>query len=371
MLNRFGLGTGLTATPTLMMAVSITIVAVSLAAPHAPLFWLVVFLKIAEGTVRNSLGKPALMVAYRPLPPQRRDRAQMVIETAIEPISTGLTGVILLLVNFILAGATPAQKAAGTGLLLLATAGGWFAMGWLLRHEYIKVVMAALSRGTLRAAVLSLDEHTIVMLTKRLQSSHAREVIYLLRVMQENTTTARLTFVMFGLLDHPDPDVRAAVLGQIEAMRLWLFLPALTERLEREAVPRVRAAQLLALAAGGDVDVLDRISPSLEDPDPLMRRSALAGLLKYGGVPGVLQAGQRLLALLQAPKPADRIMAAELVGDVGILSFSHTLRQLLADPDDGVRIAAIGAAGALRHSRLWPEVARHLALPYFWPRRAP
>ena len=70
-----------------------------------PLFWLVVFLKIAEGTVRNSLGKPALMVAYRPLPAQRRDRAQMVIETAIEPISTGLTGAILLLVNFVLAGA--------------------------------------------------------------------------------------------------------------------------------------------------------------------------------------------------------------------------------------------------------------------------
>jgi ATP:ADP antiporter, AAA family len=366
LLNRFGLGTGLTATPTLMMAGSVTIVAVSLAAPQASLFWLVVFLKIAEGTVRNSLGKPALMVAYRPLPPQRRDRAQMVIETAIEPISTGLTGVILLLVNFILAGSTPAQKAAGTGLLLLATAGGWFAMGWLLRHEYTKVVMAALSRGTLRAAVLSLDEPTLVMLTKRLRSSHAREVIYLLRVMQENTTPARLTFVMFGLLDHPDPDVRAAVLGQIEAMRLSLFLPALTERLEREAVPHVRAAQLLALAAGGDVDVLDRISPSLQDPDPLMRRSALAGLLKYGGVPGVLQAGERLLALLQAPKPADRIMAAELVGDVGILSFSHTLRQLLADPDPGVRVAAIGAAGTLRHARLWPELARHLALPQFW-----
>ena len=58
-LSRFGLGAGLAATPALMMAGSVSLITVSLALPHLRLFWLVVFLKIAEGTARNSLSKPA------------------------------------------------------------------------------------------------------------------------------------------------------------------------------------------------------------------------------------------------------------------------------------------------------------------------
>src|SRR5262249_33138272 len=127
-----------------------------------------------------------------------------------------------------------------------------------------------------------------------------------------------------------------------------------------------RAAQLLVCAAGGDTSAIEQLLPSLTDSDPVMRRSALAGLLKYGRVPGVLRAGERVLALVQSPEAADRAMAAAVVGDAGIPNFHQVLSELMDDPDDGVRLAALRAAGALKHLRLWPQVVRHLALNRFW-----
>jgi ATP:ADP antiporter, AAA family len=347
LLSRFGLGAGLAATPALMMAGSVSLVTISLALPQLRLFWLVVFLKIAEGTARNSLSKPAVMMAYRPLAPQRRDRAQMLIETAIEPISIGLTGAILLVLNFTLAGASPAQKLIAAGSLMLTASCSWLAMGRMMRREYTNVVMKALRRGSLRAEVLTLDDAATALLTSQLHSTQPREVIYLLKVMQENMEPAKFATLLPGLLDHPESDVRAAVVGRMEQLRLPSFRPALEEQLERERAPLVHASILRALAAGGYSDMIGRLSPLLLDPSPAIRTSALAGLLKYGGAAGVQQTIAQLAALVEASDPEERIMAAGLLRDVASESLYQSLRPLLTDANISVSGGGAGGCGAV------------------------
>jgi len=370
LLSRFGLGAGLAATPALMMAGSVSLVTVSVALPYLPLFWLVVFLKIAEGTARNSLFKPATMMAYRPLAPQRRDRAQMVIETAIEPVSVGLTGAILLVLNFTLAGAPAGQKAIAAGSLMLATSCGWMAMGRLVRLGYLNVVMKALRRGSLRAEVLTLDDAAIALLSNQLRLTHPREALYLLKVMQENMEPARFAALLPGQLDHPEPDVRAAVARRMEQLRLHSFRPALEEQLENESAPMVCASILCALGSTGDPAMIRRLSPFLHDPSLAIRVSALAGLLKYGPEAEAQRTREQLAALVEASDPEERLMAARLLRDVASEGLYRSLRPLLVDANLSVRAAAMEAAGQLNNAALWPEIAEQLAVPQMWQHAA-
>ena len=73
----------------------------------------------------------------------------MAIETAIEPISVGLTGAILLVLNFTLGGAPPAQKVVAAGSLMLIASCSWLAVARWLRREYTNVVVKALRRAAL------------------------------------------------------------------------------------------------------------------------------------------------------------------------------------------------------------------------------
>jgi HEAT repeat protein len=370
LLSRFGLGAGLAATPALMMAGSVSLVAVSLALPNLSLFWLVVFLKIAEGTARNSLFKPATMMAYRPLAPQRRDRAQMLIETAIEPISVGLTGAILLVLNFTLAGAPPGHKAIAAGGLMLATSCAWMAMGRLLRLGYMDVVMKALRRGSLRGEVLTLDDAASALLTNQLRFTQPREALYLLKVMHENMEPARFAPLLPGQLGHPEPDVRAAVARCMEQLRLHSFRPALEKQLENESAPMVRVSILCALGSTGDPATIRSLSPLLHDPSLAIRVSALGGLLKYGGDAEAPRTREQLAALVEASDPEERLMAAGLLRDVASAGLYRSLRPLLEDANISVRAVAMEAAGQLKDAALWPEIAEQLAVPQIWQHAA-
>lgn len=367
LLARFGLGTALSATPTLVVVAAVGMVVAALLGPSAGLlFWPVIGLKITERTFWNTMGKPAILVAYRPLTQKRRDRAQLFIETIVEPVSTGLAGAILLLLANLLGGLSPGARSAGVAVFLTLTASAWLFMARRLRTAYTGVVVTALRRGTLHSVVVRLDAATIADLGRWLRNSKAADTIYILGVMEESLDRARFTLALEGLLDHPDPEVRADVLARVERLAIERLAGPISAALDRETSPRVRAALLRALAALGEAGMLERITPFLDDADPLLRRSALVALLKYNGVAGVLAAGNRLLQLMGSKEATDRRIAAEVVGEVGVHAFYHPLRALLADADPEVRGAAIRAAGALAHPRLWPDLVADLARPILW-----
>lgn len=86
----------------------------------------------------------------------------------------------------------------------------------------------------------------------------------------------------------------------------------------------------------------------------------MIGLLRSGGVDGILVAGERLLRLEKSAAAEDRIAAARILGEVGNRGFYRHLRPLLADEDVDVRRAALGAAGKIGSARLWPNVLASL-----------
>ena len=57
----------------------------------------------------------------------------------------------------------------------------------------------------------------------------------------------------------------------------------------------------------------------------MFRKGTMTGLLRGGGIEGVLVAGQRLLQLINSSNPTDRVFAAKTLQQVGIASFYSPL----------------------------------------------
>ncbi len=127
-LGRRGLGPALAGPPATVSGLALA--AVALHPMAVSLLVATVALQMAEGIVRNGFGKPAFMAAQRPLPTPTRDQTLLLIETAVEPATTGLAGLALLLL--------PVQALAGTALLLLPVPGAavWLFFARNLNRSY-------------------------------------------------------------------------------------------------------------------------------------------------------------------------------------------------------------------------------------------
>lgn len=93
-----------------------------------------ILLKIIDGAVRLGLGKPAFMAAQRPMPAIARERTLLLIETAVEPATTGAAGAALLWM--------PTAILSGGALLLLPVpiAAAWLASAIALDRSYRRLL---------------------------------------------------------------------------------------------------------------------------------------------------------------------------------------------------------------------------------------
>ena len=167
---------------------------------------------------------------------------------------------------------------------------------------------------------------------------------------------------MTALCDHPDADVRRLALEASARAPLPELRERAAELAARDPSPEVRAAALGALGAADPEGSLETLEAALISPLPAVRRGALAALLRWGSLDGMLAAGGPLRALLRSADPRERQEAAEVLGRVGNSSFYRPLVDLLRDPDKHVRSAACAAAAELRHPRLIESLVAAAAL---------
>lgn len=128
MLARFGLGMGLASTPVAVLGLCGLGL---LAHPLAGSVLVAAFaLSVGESAARNGLGKPAFMAAQRPLSSAPRERTVTLMETVVEPLTTGLAGASILLL--------PVAWLSGPALLLvpIPTALAWLAAAAALGRSY-------------------------------------------------------------------------------------------------------------------------------------------------------------------------------------------------------------------------------------------
>jgi hypothetical protein len=322
-------------------------------------------LKQLEEVSRATFQAPTYRVLYQPLPAGERPRVQALRESIIEPAATGLSGVLLLVLLALLRLQPIHLLYCVLAVLLL-----WLSRALLLPREYARTLANALARRRLSPAALALgDASSLAVLMRGVESPHAAEVIYCLNALPEVEHPA-LNELLLNCLDHADPAVRRHVLARVERSARAALLPAVLARLRREELPAVKGACLRAACALAEADALEQVGDYLKDPDPVVHRDVLIGLLRYGSIDSIVAAGTDLAALLRSPDPVRRARGAEIVGEVGYTSFYRPLVDLIGDRDVGVRVAALTAAGKLRNRRLTAVVLGALADPETRPSAA-
>lgn len=361
LLNRYGVRTALLAIPLVLLICAGLVFSVTLAgAPVLLLFAATTLTKLLD-KVGYSLTSTTQLVLYQPLPKEQRTRAHAAVDGIAQQAGAAGGALLLLLITQFF---PPGQREIAGLLLLIVMA--WIAAASVLGGRYQQTLVAALGRRRFAGGVQwDCDRQCRGLLHRFLQSPHPAEVVYALELMEQSPQAAssQEQEKIFALLDHPSEEVRLEVLGHIRKRGLQIPLARIEGHIAHEQTPAIRGQALRLYAELGGSEAVDLALPYLSDPEETVRRGAIVGLLRSGGMRGVLRAGATLLRCIGAAEPSQRRFAAEVIGEVGVREFYDLLEDLLRDPDTGVRRAALAAAGRLYNPRLWPRVIENLEAP--------
>jgi len=357
-LRRFGLRAAFLAMPVVcVILMGGLAVAGSLGQGGALLFWLAALGKLFNVAWGFSLSQTALVLSYQPIPDARRDQVQTLIEGIVQPLAIGVAGISLLGLNTLLG-----LRAVGLAWVFAGLAVLLIVVIVLIDRQYPRALSQVIARRQWGGSGSApLDQTALALFRASLRDPYPAAVIYSMDTL-EQADRALLAQALPELLQHPAPEVRKAALGRIEQGRLGSLGPAVQALLAREDAPEVAAAALQSLAAL-DLPTQERLlAERLADPDRVIQRGALVGLFRYGSGDQRVRAEDRLQQLVESLLPAERVLAAEVLAEVGDASLWRPALQLLQDPQTTVLRAALKATAVLRDPHLWPAVVQASAV---------
>lgn len=309
-----------------------------------PALWAASMAKGADTLFRYSINDATTQILYLPVPPQVRVSAKAFIDGVVKPMAIGLAGITLAGYRIFLGG-DPYLLA----WLSLVLCGAWLAVVGGLRAKYLRSLQENLKQRRLdleSARHRVIDGNTNSVLERALASSDEQEVfnaLSLLPYLEKLELDQRVE----GLLDHKSPQIRIKALEYYAHRQTMRFANSVFRRFE-DPEPRVRAAAIDAFCAMGRDKSVRSVKHFLGDTDPGVRSAAVTGMIKYGGLDGVLVAAEALKALIDNRDAVMRQHAAKVLGAIGVRNFYQPVLQLMNDPDVRVRREAVLAAGQLR-----------------------
>ncbi len=359
LLERRGIIVALLVLPCALMVGATSLAALVPMFPIIPILWAGTFTKGTENVFRYTLNDAVMNLLYVPVPAHQRGRAKAFVDGILKPVSRGASGLLILGLARTGAGAERAAlHLAWVDVLLLAA---WIALVVGIRKEYLSSLVDTLRSRRLdlaSATSLTQDKTTARALRTALRSDREVEVLHALELVE--ATEADVHDALPPLLEHPSAAVRLTALKRLSARGRFDDLPAIEARFaDPEDEVRAEAIQaFLALAGRRGVRMA---RPLLADPSPAVRGAAIAGMIRSGGLDGVLAAGTPLEHMLCDPSPILRRRAAHILGEIGVRDYVEPILTLVRDPDPSVRVAAVEAAGAMGAPELVPILVYELA----------
>src|ERR1035437_10007837 len=310
---------------------------------------------VISEVLKRTLHEPVFLSLFQPLSKKLRLHGHTVVKGLVEPLALGLTGVILYLLN----------KTIGTNNLpyinyfILASIICWIIVTRLLGAEYFSVLKKAVNKRFIGGQEISVkDKNMIQILKNKLQSSHPEEVIYSIELLQKIGIEGYNEMVI-SLLSHQDINVQFHALKKVESLRIKSALPLLKQFIETGQSVSIRECAI-RIYCSFENDVPENILPLLNHSDIHIRKGAMIGLMKSGGVEAMLLAGQQLLGFINSDKTNDKILAIEIIGELQIKNFHQPIIRFLNDEQKIVRDKAIEASGKLLNPILIPHIINFL-----------
>ncbi|MDX2160007.1 MAG: cyclic nucleotide-binding domain-containing protein [bacterium] len=276
-------------------------------------------------------------------------RVSALSDGLIEPLAVSISGILVLLVVRQTNVSTAPLAAAILVIIAL-----WVGAVILLIREYPRALKLALKKRRLGDPSFQFDDQASQQIIQAgLNDLRPEAVVYALHMMGQTSSSDQMREPLIRLLNHPSANVRIEVLRQIEIHQVREALPMI-DHLWRtpESPPAVKVEALRTIGLLADDAAFETLVAALDHPDSAVQQGAMIGLLRSGGLDGVLAAGQKLLRMVESAHEAERETAALVIGAMGSRRNYAFLLPLLDDPVLRVRLAALGAAGKVFHPRL-------------------
>jgi ATP/ADP translocase len=300
------------------------------------------FLKGADGGLRNSLHRTGSELLYLPLPDAVRNRAKPLIDVVGQRGGQALASLLIL-----------SESVLARGDVVLAGASAAVSLVWIawvadLKGLYLDVFRAALREGTLRPAVdlPPVDLVSLETLFGALNSADDHEVLAAMDLLAEE---GRARLIPALILYHPSPRVVLRALDLFASEGRVDFLPV-AERLGRHADAEIRAAALRARARVRPEESFLRAAGA--DPSPLVRATAAVGLV--AGAWGGEEARAALEVLLADPSEETSLALARAIAAQPSPAFEGMLLRLADGPSARALVQVARAMGAVRSPRFLP-----------------
>ncbi|MGK3991548.1 HEAT repeat domain-containing protein [Sorangium sp. So ce136] len=367
-LRRHGVLGGLLAMPAAFTASTVALIA-------SPSLAFAAILKLSDNALQFTIYDATTQLLFFPFPPALRERVRTLVSAIAKPLGYGLGALVLLaLAPSAAKGPALVDDAALIGLYSLPLCAATIALIPIVRRGYFDAMRLTLMRRQIDTDGVAYGPQTRAILTEALYSRAMTQVLFAVDQLRQLDpalvgeavpTLARhgsarvraLAVRLAAELGHEaGPDIaRAAIHDRNAAVRV-AAVDALAAQLREDAHD-----ELLALAGESPARGIAAPAPAEAPSDEELRIAAIAALLRYCGLDGMLEGAPRLRALLESPSPRERVAAARVLGLAGRASLQRALARLLGDPDPAVRRAAVRASSSVADPRLLPLLADALA----------
>jgi len=355
LITRFGMGFAICILPVVVLLGSAASFATTILSLSALLFfWLVVGTKLLDDVLREGLDEPTLRILYQPLPTRERISVQAKQASIIEPIGAGVCGLLLLGLTSLFSVSVHHLLAALVPLCAL-----WVVLNRRLSTAYVAALSSALTKRRLgQAGGVPSDPASCAIIERGIRSQQPNEAIYCLRLLEDHP---QIDAYLLESVGHAHSEVRIYALEQIEKRSPPGVESLLRRRLSEEKSPKVRGCLARTLCAVAKDDAFELLFAYLRDPHIEIRRGAMVGFLRSGGIDCVVAAGALLNSQLASDDPVERCSAADILGEARVSNYYRPLLPLMEDEDQEVRRAAVRAAGNLRNPKLLPSLVSLLS----------
>jgi HEAT repeat protein len=310
--------------------------------------WAAAITKGADTLFRYSINDATTQILYLPVPARWRASSKAFIDGVVKPFAIASAGLLLLAYRWWLP-----RNPFHVALPCAALCAAWVAVVLGLRSRYVRTLQDNLRKrhpDVDFARYRVEDGSTSRVLMRALESGDPRQVLNSLELLPQ-LHNVHLEDRVEPLLDHESATIRVAALNYYARRPTIRHANSIFRRLD-DPDPAVRAAAIATFCLLGRDKSVGTIRSYLDDADPRIRGAALTGMIRYGGLDGIISAADALKQLINHSNPLMRQHAAKVLKDIAVSNFYQPVLQLMGDPDRAVRREAISAAGELRSPEL-------------------
>ncbi|MFB2938135.1 MFS transporter [Aerosakkonemataceae cyanobacterium BLCC-F154] len=353
------------------------------------LFIGIIVLKFADELLRYTFVASTASVLFQPIPDNFRGNVETKARGIAEPVATGLTGVGILSVIWVLNwvgngnGETDRVSLLSwlivLGIVLFALV--WLLIVWLLRSRYLDLLVLSAQRGQLsgvgevdlrilkRAVVEALegttseaDKRSCIELLTQIDPENVGDVLApLLKVLPPALQYQSLESMLIAPNINYLPHVRALI-GDEVGVREENFSANSQPSTPKSLQPEVLALALRYVWLTEPNPDLRALKLYLDpDVDPVVRGTAAALLLRLGNTVQKAEATSALRRMLTHPEEEERVMGCRALGDaVYLQALRVNIPGLLQDKSLRVRRALLEAIAATHLEEYYPFLLRGL-----------